>query len=489
MQLMVETVPLAVLGGLAGLWMASWTATLLTRSLPDWGPYADLLRFRLSLPLFGFASGITLLCAVGSAVYPAFRATRGQLSDALRAGVRSSASRGQGLVARGVVIAQVSLAIVLVTAASLFAVTMRNVSRADGGFAKDNLLLASLESRGTPYEQAGMAPLRDQILESVRTVPNVEAAAMASLIPLFGGNSGWIDLDIPGFVSSTKEAPSVPYDAVMPGYFDVMGIPLRNGRDFAKTDAAGSEPVAIISAAMARRFFGDADPVGRSFRARIRSDSLSLIRIVGVARDAKYFDMRSTPEPMLYVPLTQTSSVWANLQVALRVNGAPSNAFSAVQRAVDNGAPGIRVRRITSMREQLDLAMSVQRLATGLVTFAGVMVLVLSIVGLYSVVAYSVARRTSELGVRMALGANATAIVWLVARETLRVVLWGVVLGLPLSFIANQAIGSQLYGVGAHDPWVVGFSMIVFVAVALMACAVPARRAVRIDPCIALAAE
>jgi predicted lysophospholipase L1 biosynthesis ABC-type transport system permease subunit len=247
--------------------------------------------------------------------------------------------------------------------------------------------------------------------------------------------------------------------------------------------------VAIISEAMARRFFGDADPVGRSFRTRIRDESLTLIRIVGVARDAKYEDMRSAPEPMLYVPLTQTGSVWANLQVALRVKGTPTSAFAAVQRAVDNGAPGIRVRRITSMREQLDLAMSVQRLATGLVTFAGVMVLVLSIVGLYSVVAYSVARRTSELGVRMALGANATVIVWLVARETLRVVLWGAVLGLPLSYIANHAIGSQLYGVGAHDPWVVGFSMIVFVGVALMACAVPARRAVRIDPCIALASE
>ena len=488
-QLVLETLPLAIIGGIAGLWMASWATTLLLHALPDFGEFADVFGFRLGLPMFGFTTVITLSCAIGSATYPALRATRGQLSNALRAGARSSRSRGQGVVARGVVIAQVALAIVLVTAASLFAVTLDRLSGADGGFSKDQLLLISIESRGTSYEATGVGPLREAVVENVRRVPGVLNASVASVVPMFGGNTGWIDFEVAGFTARTGQRPSVRYDAVTPGYFDVMGIPLRSGRDFTKADGVHDEPVVIISATMAHRYFGSADPMGRSFRANLYGDTLSSVRVVGVAGDVKYEDLRAAPEPVLYLPFTQSRETWSNLQLALRVSGTPTSLASSVRQAVDVAAPGVRIRRMSDMREQLHVAMTVQRLATGLVTFAGVMVLVLSLIGLYSVVAYGVARRTNELGVRMALGANAKAIVWLVARETLRVVGWGVLLGLPLSYLANHAIASQLYGVGAHDPRVIGFSVIVFAGVALVACAVPARRAVRIDPCIALAAE
>ena len=489
MQLVLETLPLAIVGGIAGLWVASWASAGLVHALPEFDVYSHVLSFRPGLPLFGFATAITLVCAIGSAMYPAFRATRTQLSDALRAGARSSRTRGQGIVARSVVIAQMAVAIVLVTAASLFAITLRRMSQVDGGFAKDHLLLLSIESRGTSYEQTGVSPLRDQILESVRRVPGVRRASAATLVPMFGGNSGMIDFEVAGFATQSRRRPSVWFDAVTPGYFDVLGIPLRAGRDFVKSDGQHDEPVVILSAAMARRYFPDVDPVGRTIRANVSGDTLSAVRIVGVVADAKYEDLRATPEPMLYLPLAQAGGTWATVQLAMRADGAPTALAAAVRRAVNAAAPGIRIRRVSDMRERIDAAMSVQRLSTGLVTFAGSMVLVLSLVGLYSVVAYSVARRAGELGVRMALGASAGAIVWLVARETLRVVGWGLCLGLPLSFAANHAVAAQLYGVSAHDPFVVGFSVIVFAAVALVACAIPARRAARIDPCTALAAD
>ena len=488
-QLVWESLPLAVVGGLLGLFVALWATAGLIHSIPEWGAYLDALRFRAAPPVFLFTGSVTLLCGFAFALYPALRATRGNLAPTLRLDARVSRDRGQGAAARGIVVAQVALTVVLVTAASLLAVTLRNLARVDGGFATEHVLLLSLDARGTSYEVQGVAPLGAPILERLRALPGVRTAALASMMPLFGGSIGSVELDVPGIAEQAGRRPSVRFDAVAPGYFATLGIPLQSGRDFTTADAARSEPVVIVSAAFARHYFGGRETLGRSFAATLRGDSLTAVRIVGIAADAKYENLRSEPEALIYVPLTQTSENWSSLQIGLRVAGEATDAAPAVARAVEAAAPSLRIRRVSDVRTLLATATAMERLAARLAGFASGMALALSMMGLYGVVAYGVARRTRELGIRVALGAHAPAIVWLVVRDLVLCVGVGAAIGLPLAFATGGAIRSQLFGVTAHDPRVAGLAVLLLVVVVLLAGALPARRAVRIDPRIALSAE
>ena len=489
-QLVLETLPLAILGGAGGVLVAQWATSALVHAVAEWDAYLDIVAFHPSASVLLFSGGATILCALGFAAYPAFRATRvAGLAQSLRIDTRASRTRGQGMVARGVVIAQVALAVVLVTTATLMALTLRNLRRVDGGFAVERVLLMSLETRGTSYEQRGTGPIHTAIIEAVRGAPGVRAAAGTSMMPLFGGSTGMIRMDVPGYVKPRSDrATQSYYVATTPGYFEAIGIPIRSGRDFGAEESARGAPAAIVSAAFVKKYFGGVDPVGRSLRVQL-GDTLAPVRVVGVAADAKYMDLREAPEPIIYFPFEQTEETWSGLQIVLRTRMEPTSVAAGAMRAIDAAAPGVRIRRVSDMRARVDLAMAVQRLAAQIAAFAGLMVLALCAVGLYGVVSYGVARRTNELGIRMALGARSSAIVWLVARETARVVGVGVGAGLVLSFAASGVIASQLFGVEARDPLVMIFAVVVFAAVALIACAVPARRAARIDPCIALAAD
>ena len=488
-QLLFETLPLALCGGLLGLVVAAWITWGITRSIPEWGAYVDLLAFRPEPRVLLFAGTIALLCGIAFAAYPALRATRRDLAPALGYGDRSSRGRRQGIVARGVVVAQLALTVVLVTAATLFLATLRNLGRVDGGFAIDRLLLVSLEARGTSYERQGVGPLHTQVLETIAGLPGVRSAAMASLIPLFGGNMSSLGVDIPGYEPPSRERPVVPLNAVAPGYFATLGIPLVLGRDFTRGDAASPEPVAIVSAAFAARYFGGREAVGHTFRATLHGDSLEPIRLVGVVGDAKYENLRQGDEPVVYLPLAQTPAGWNSLQIAIRTSDDPIALGPAVRRAVDAAAPGLRIRRVSDMRTQVRMATTMERIAARLAGAAALLAIALSMMGLYGVVAHTVARRTRELGIRIALGAHGGTIVRLVMRDNSVLVGAGVVLGLGLSVGATAAIRSQFFGVGAHDPVVTIFSLLVIFAAAMVAAVVPSLRAIRIDPRIALIAE
>jgi predicted permease len=488
-QLILETLPLAILGGALGLVVAKWATIALLNAIPEADAYVDLARFRLEPVVLLFSTAATLVAAVAFSAYPAFRGTRQRVSEALRSGSHASRPRREGAIARGVVTIQVALTVVLVTTGGLLAVTLRNLSRADGGFAVNHVLLVSLEARGTTYEHGGVGPIHEDILNAVRRVPSTSDAAFASMLPMFGGNMGWAELDIPGYEPPARQHALAQINAITPRYFATLGGSVRAGRDFTNADRLPGQTVAIISAAFAQRFFGSANPVGRTIRATIRGDSLVPMQIVGVAGDMKYADLRDTPPLLLYVPVAQTTEVWNALLVATRVEGDLSAATAAVTHAISDAAPGLRVRRVSDMRARVDVALAIQRLATQLAAFASAMVLVLSVIGLYGVVAHTVARRTSELGVRRALGATRRSIVWLVLREVFRVLAIGGTLGLMLSFLASSALRSQLFGVGTHDPIVFGASIALLALVSALASAAPALRAARTNPRVALTAE
>jgi predicted permease len=486
-QLVLESFPLALFGGALGLVVAAWCTSALVRSLPsDLNDLSDFFGFQYGPATLGFTLAVTVACAIGFTVYPAMRATRQQLAQTLRLDARASRSQKQGNVARGAVVGQIAFTVVLVTAASLLAVSLGNLARVDGGFTTENIALASIESRGTRYEQEGIAPVYRRILQNVSAVPGVQAAGIASMVPLHGGSNQWQKIALPGQPRTSEGGPWIRVVNMTPGYLGAIGIPLLAGRDFSELDGPRGEPVAIATEGFARKYVGGdpRDALGVSFA--LREDRVST-RIVGIAADAKYQDLKSVPEAMLYVPLEQSAG--PNAALVVRTNAGPSSVMRAIVSAIDAAAPGITVRRVRDMLSQRDDVMTVERLAARLALFVSAMALVLSAVGLYGVVGYSVARRTSEIGVRLALGARTRAVLWLVAKETVALVAIGVGVGLPLSFAANGAMGSQLFGVGAHDPFAAAVSIALLATVGIVASMVPARRATRVDPKIALSAD
>jgi putative ABC transport system permease protein len=492
-QLILENAPHAVLGGIGGLLVGAWYTSLFIRNLPQgWTDGADvgqLFGFHTGPALLAFAAGLTAACVIAFSVYPALRATRQQLAQTLRLDARASRTRRQGTVARGVVVAQVAVTVVLVTAASLFATSLVNLTRVDGGFATEHVLLASIETRSTPFEQTGMLGVTEEILRRVRSVPGVRSATMATQVPLHGGSNWEVGMRPSGYIGASDKLPSLRLVATVPGYFDVLGIGLASGRDFTDADGARSEPVAIVTPAFARRYLPDRDPLGQSLQLSLTDTGLTSVRIVGVARDAKYMDLRQVPEPMAYLPLVQTTERWHGTQVIVRTTQEPASTAHGVMRAIDAAAPGILVRRVADMQSVRSESMLIERLAARLATFVSVMALVLSVVGLYGVVAYSISRRTSEIGIRLALGARPRAVLWLVAKESLALVGVGVLVGVPLSFAAKGALGSQLFGVGARDPVAIAVSVLLLATAGVVAGVIPARRAARIDPRIALNAD
>jgi putative ABC transport system permease protein len=489
-QLLLENAPLALAGGVAGLVVAWMSTGLLIRALPaDWDVIADFFRFNGGPAVMLFSGSLTVFCGLAFAVYPALRATRHQFGDFLRLAARGTRSRSQGHIARGAVVAQVAVTVVLVTAASLLAASLARLAQADGGFAAERVLLASIESRSTPYEQQGVNQLSDEILQRVRLLPGVRAAAMSTWVPLFGGLNSWLRTEVPGHSDPAGKPIWERINIVRPGYFAASGVRLMTGRDFTTTDVAGSEVAIVVSDAFAKRYFGEQDPIGRSISIAQDDSVMSPARIVGVAANVVLTDLRESPEPIMYLHLPQARERLRNMQLLVRTEGEPMRLAPTVVRAIDAVAPGIQVRRMRDMQTQREASTAAQRIAARLAAFVSMMALVLSAIGLYGVVAYGVARRTSELGIRMALGARSRAIVWLVVRQTLAFLGLGIAIGLPLSYAANGAMAAQLFGVSAHDPALSAAAILVLAAVALIASITPARRATRIDPRIALSAE
>jgi predicted permease len=489
-QLLLENVPLALAGGLAAYLVAWWSTGLLMRQLPaDLEFLADIFRFDGGRAVVLFTGAITFVCCLAFAVYPAFRATRHQFADWLRLTARGTRSRSQGTVARGAVVAQVAVTVVLVTAASLLAASLGRTAREPGGFAADHLLLASIESRSTPYERQGANAVAGEILQRVRALPGIRVAAMSTYVPLYGGLNSWLRTEVAGHADPAGKPIWERINIVTPGYFAAAGVRLTAGRDFTASDAAGSEVSVVASEAFVKRYFANQDPIGRAISIAVDDSVLRPARIVGVAANAALNDLREVPEPIMYLNLSQARERLRNMLLLLRTTDEPMAMAPAVMRAIEAVAPGIQVRRVRDMESQRVASTAVQRIAASLAAFVSAMALVLSAVGLYGVVAYGVARRTSELGIRMALGARTRGIVWLVVRQTLVFLGLGVAIGLPLSYAANGAMAAQLFGVSAHDPALSAASILVLAAVALVASIVPARRATRIDPRIALSAE
>jgi macrolide transport system ATP-binding/permease protein len=489
-QLLIESVLLALIGGAAALLLAYWGNAVLTRNLPaDTAILADIVRFRPNAAILGFTGLVAIATGVIFGIVPAVRASRVDLAPMLKESARQIGG-GDSRLGSTLIVAQVALSLFLLVSAGLFVRSLRNLRQLDGGFERENRLLALVDPRGTPFQRAPLVPLYTDILDRARRHPGITSAALSSFTPVLGGMRAMQQVSVPGYVAGPDEDLSIELNFVSSGFFQTMGIAMVAGRDFTSSDEPGSARVVVVSRAFADRFFRGGNPVGEQFAMNEgNGTSGPSLTVIGVAADAKYSDLRRPAPLMIYFPYTQAEGDWRYLTLSLRTAGDPLSLASAIRRDIDAAAPGIRITRSGTLDEALDASLAQERFAAALASVFGVLALLLATVGLYGLLAYRVARHTAEFGVRMALGAGRGDVLGLVLRQTLALAATGVAIGVLVSWAGTRVIANQLFGIGATDLTTLASAIILLTGVALLAGFVPAHKASRIDPVIAMRSE
>ena len=489
-QMLVESAVLAALGGVAGLGLADWALRLIAHRLP--GPVVDRVGLQLTGDVLGFTAAVAVAAVLLFGVLPAWRATRTNLIAPLNEVGRPTTARRGGWLDRSVVVAQVAIALVLVNGAGLFVATLRNLRNVDGGFATERSVSTEVDARGTAYESAGIAGFADRLMARVARIPGVRSAALSEMVPVFGGRRIGADIAVEGYTPSQDERMEGWFDPVTPGFFATLGIGLRTGRDFSPSDRTGQQ-VAIVNQAFVQQYLRGRNPLGATIRSAWDADTV-VMQVVGVVGDARYMDLRDPAPPMIYVPLAQFEQIPGSaripvLTLTVRTSGDDGATAAPLRKAVQAEAPGLGVYGPETIEESLNDSLNRETLTAELATLFGAVALILAAIGLYGVVSYRVAQRTWEIGVRMALGAAPASVVWMVLKQALALVTIGVVVGAPLAFGGGKAIAATLFGLAGQNQYFVLGAGVVLAGVAVAASALPARRAARVDPLIALRAD
>ncbi|HEY9231587.1 MAG TPA: ABC transporter permease, partial [Blastocatellia bacterium] len=475
-QLLTESVLLALLGGGSGLLLAFWLPPIFMSVIPESGININLGP---DLTVFGYTFLTSLVVGVVFGLAPALAATRLNLVTALKAEADGFGKRpGGSRLNRFLVIAQVAVSLVLLMGTGLLIRSLQRAQSVDLGFEPKRLLIGSLDLTSEGPAGSNGAALVEQLNQRLMALPGVESVALAGTAPFAGRRYATITVE--GRKSAAQEF-TVNDNPVSPTYFQTLGIPIIQGRAFNEQEARGGQPVAVISAAMAKRFWPADDPIGKRFKY-----GASFYEIVGVARDVSSLQLGVEDGPFLYVPASVDKPAGMLLIVTTATN--PQALVAAIKEAARSLDPHVPVA-VKPMTENLDRVMQPARSSARLLGALSLLAWALAMAGVYGIVAYSVSRRRREIGIRMALGARPGSVLRLVIRQGLRLTLIGIGVGLLLSFAASQILSSALFGLSAFDPLTfIGVALLV-AAAALLACYVPARRATRIEPAAALRYE
>ena len=487
-QLVTESVLLAIAGGAGGVACAIAGVAFVRAFAPSTIPRLD--EVRLDPAVLAFAVGVSIATGLLFGLAPALLAARADLSPALKeGGGRSSAGLRGFRLRNALLVSEIALALVLVVASGLLARTFGKLVRANGGFVASRVLTFELTLPASRYpDRDRMVRLYHDVLARLRDVPGVESAGISEVVPLGGaGESTAIRLSDRPAPRSRKELPFANYTILSPGYLRAVGTPVLRGRDFLESDTADSMPVAIVNDALARKYWPGQDALGKPISVPINKDDMT---IVGIVADVKHLSMREEPAPEMFVPYTQKP--WPSMltmHVAMRTRTDPAAMTAAARAAIQSVDPDLPLARATTLASIVDEAAAPPRFSMLLVGAFGALALVLACIGLYGAVSYAVVERTQEIGIRLALGARRPSVYWLVLAQGVRVTAAGLAIGLALALGAARAMRGFLYGVEATNPATFAVVSGALVVVALVACVVPARRAMRVDPIVALRHE
>ena len=484
-QLLTESLLLALAGGAAGILFGAGGS----RMLGSIRLQTDLpirLDFSLDWRVLAYALAAALLTGIVVGIIPALRSSRANVSEVLHEGGRT-VSGGRHRLRSALVTAQVGGSLMLLIVAGLFMRSLGKAQKANLGFDPAGVVNLSMDPSGAGYnEEQGRAFFR-QLLDRARAMPGVSSAALAFSVPM-GYYSNSATLLIDGYTPPPGQPlPSVTYNPVSPGYLRLMRLPLVRGRSFTDADDKNAPYVAIVNQVMAERFWPHQDPIGQQFRMQAEKDHP--IRVVGVVKNARVQGLTGAIDPYFYVPMEQNYTPLATLQV--RTTVAPPTVIRELEQEIRTLAPGMPVFDVQTMTAALGglNGFLIFQLGAGLAGALGALGLLLAIVGVYGVVSYSTSQRTHEIGIRMALGAQPADVLRIIFREGLVIVGVGVVVGLAAAFAISRLVANFLVGVSATDPLTYGSVSAVLVLVALAACFIPARRAMRLEPTIALRHE
>ena len=487
-QLLTESLVLAVLAALLGAWLARLGTAALVRLAPVTLPRVG--EVEVDLVALGFALGIAAIASVLFGLAPSVQISRVQLSEGLRQGGKgSSLGARTGFARHAFVIAEVALAVVLVVGAGLLARSLAALTSVDMGFDAERLLVVGTVVPVSTREEAPRATAfyRD-LLTEVRAIPGVSAAGAVTSLPTRVRSNGsyWIEGG-PGVEQTGVNAPQALFTVITPEYFRTLRVPLRQGRDFGDGDRRGAPMVAIINESLAREAFPGQDPIGRWIQCGL--DSLEPMTIVGVVADIRTSGPASPAQPEIYMPYEQHPAPATALNLVLRAEtDAPLALVDTIRRMVAARNPDVPIRAMT-MEGTLETASETQRFRTYLLIVFAAIALLLAVAGIYGVMSYTVSQRLPELGVRVALGATPRNIFGLVVGEGATLALAGLVIGVVLALLSGRILEGLLFGVTARDPWSLALVVVVVSIASLAACYIPGRRAVRVDPMVALRAE
>ncbi|MGH9793782.1 MAG: ABC transporter permease [Candidatus Acidiferrales bacterium] len=478
-QLLTESVLLAAAGTALAVPLASAASRLLVRQI-NTSRSSAFLDLAPDWRMTAFVAGVALLTTVLFGLAPALRATRVSLAEAMKqAGSADGERRGRFGLGRALVVAQVAISMVLVAGAALLLRTFYNLALVESGFDADRVLIVELDLRRAATTTENRSAFYDQLVERIRALPAVAAASQSEITPI-SGSAMTTSIQVNGFVPQPGQDDTAYFNHVGPQYFGAMGTPFIDGRDFTQHDTPQSAPVVIVNEAFARRFFPGRNPVGQRYNKRIE--------IVGLVKDAKYETIREEPVPTAYFPVSQDESPGTDRNLLIRAAGSPTALMPAVRAAIEQFSPQTAIRMVT-LRTQVADSLAQDRLLAIVSAFFGGLALLLSSVGLYGLLAHSVARRRREIGIRMALGSTPERILRMIVGDGLRLVVIGVVLGVFAAVAATRLLATFLFGVGARDPLTLAAVSVLLVGVTAAACAGAARRAARIEPWSALRTE
>jgi predicted permease len=493
-QLLTESVLLSAIGGAVGLLFAVAGLDLLKAVLPAGTP--RLVDTSIDARVLLFSAALAILTGVLFGLAPALRSARVAFVESLKSGGRGSGSSASERVRRSIVTGEIAVAVMLVIAAGLLIRSFWKLSHASPGFQAGQILTARI----TPNESFCKDPLRctnfyRELLDRVRALPGVKGAALINDLPLTGGVTK-LSVEVEGRrIPPNEHAPLFKQDLVSPGYFSLMGVSLLHGRDFTPADTSGKPPVAIVTASTASRFWPGENPVGKHIRP---VNSNLWLTVIGVVADVREFNLQANvptwTEGVVYVPygpntFVQAATFPAEMTLALRTSAGDSELGTLIRRTVTDLNSDTPVSDVKTMPTILSDAVSAPRSTTALfIAFAGV-ALALGVIGIYGVVSFFVTRRTHEIGIRMALGAQRADVLRLVVGEGARLALLGIAIGMACAFAVTRIMASELYGVTATDPATFFGVAALLGVVSLLACYVPARRASRVDPMVALRYE